>query len=159
MTDEQAVSILNGLCAPFTKRLTDDERMVWLAALAEMDARQAVTVAILYGKQAERFPTLPEFRKAVRQHAEREEPKHDLHGNVPRSKPPAWVHRWIAARFLHAKFDRLQDMRRFPEQQDRMSPDVPLMPTDEWLVEAAQVSEADVWAAIPHTVKHLPEGA
>lgn len=150
MTDAQAESILTGLCAAFTKRLTDEERLVWLAEIAPLDAQAAAAAAISYGRQGERFPSLPEFRRAVRTRIATHDADTDLTGSTPRRRPPDWVFRWVAARFLHNRFDKQQDMRRFPQQQDFASPDTPLMPETEWLEEAQQISEAETWAAVQH---------
>jgi len=49
---------------------------------------------------------------------------------------------------LYAQFGREQDMRRFPEQQDRHSPDMEMMPPTEWLDEAEHVTEAQVWRTL-----------
>jgi hypothetical protein len=63
-------------------------------------------------------------------------------------KVPLWVRRWVAARYLYARFGKEQDMRRFPEQQDKYSPDMEMMPADAWLEEAEHVTDKQVWATL-----------
>jgi hypothetical protein len=147
VTSQQASDILTNLAAAFTKRLTDEERTVWVDALCALDAATAVQVAMDYAKVGERFPTLPEFRHNVR--LRREHARPPVADTTPRSKPPAWVHRWVAARFLYARFDRRQDMRRFVEQSDWRS-DGDVMPPTEWQTEGAAIEAAEVWAAVQH---------
>ena len=67
------------------------------------------------------------------------------------------MRRWVAARFLAEEFQREQDMRRFREQGDWADPDQELMPDEEWLEEAAQVSDAKVFAALGAERVHLPK--
>lgn len=146
MTGEQAESILTGLAAAFTKRLTDEERLVWLAEIAPMDAQAAAAAAISYGRQGERFPSLPEFRRTVRLREQKNDT--DLFGHVPRRRPPDWVFRWVAARFLHGRFGKSQDLRPFAEQGSVVEDVVEWMPAAEWLEEAQEISEAEVWEAV-----------
>jgi len=65
-----------------------------------------------------------------------------------RETVPLWVRRWVAARYLYARFGKDQDMRRFPQQQDQYSPDCELMPNEAWLEEADHVSDKHVWASL-----------
>jgi len=65
-----------------------------------------------------------------------------------KDKVPLWVRRWVAARYLYAQFGKAQDMRRFPEQQDKYSPDMEMMPPTEWLDEAEHVTEERVWRTL-----------
>lgn len=93
MTDTEAEQILEWLTGCFGKRLEDNERMVWLSTLVDMDARRAMEIALQYGKTGERFPTTPEFRRAVRPPAHSDESWRDL---PPESlAPPEWVSVWF----------------------------------------------------------------
>lgn len=158
MTDKEAEQILDWLTGSFSKRLEENERFVWLATLANMDAAHAMDVALKFAQSGERFPSVPDFRRAVRGYIDREERKPDPTDAIPRSKPPLWIFKWIAARFLFRRFDREQDMRPLREQADWCGPVKEWMPEDEWVEEAKKISEAEVWSAVQSNVlKDAPE--
>lgn len=66
MTDREAEQILDWLTGCFGKRLEENERMVWLSTLTIMEAGRAMQVALEFGKSGERFPSVPDFRRAMR---------------------------------------------------------------------------------------------
>ncbi len=62
---------------------------------------------------------------------------------------PHWVRRWIAARYLYARFGKDQDLRAFREQGGEVDPrTTDWMPDGEWDEEAEHVTDKDVWKAV-----------
>lgn len=107
MTDREAEQILDWLTGSFGKRLEDNERLVWISTLAGMDAGRAMEIALQIGKNGERFPSVPEFRRAVRgtftvDESWRDQPVESL-------PIPDWVHVW------HWSIHSRDDHRSFPQ--------------------------------------------
>jgi len=107
-----------------------------------------------------RFPSWFDFREAYNNELKLREPDatsvQDALGISPEGKRviPFWVKRWIAARFLFARWGREQDTRPFTEQKDRLTSlagEIEWMPEDEWVEEANHVSDDDVWGRFDGT--------
>ncbi len=152
MNHEEALTVTQMVVTtwPSTKIWTAEEMSAYATGLQRYDAEYA-TKAVAAAQQKLMYrPSVAELREfydleraKTRAAAERpEEPR------AKKEKVPLWVRRWVAARYLYARFGREQDMRRFPEQQDRHSPDMEMMPPTEWLDEAEHVTERQVWASL-----------
>lgn len=135
---------------PQTKEWGVDEISAYAAGLQKYDAATCTRAVAAAQQKLMYRPSVAELREfydleraKTRAAAERPaEPR------VKKDKMPLWVRRWFAARYLYAQFGREQDMRRFPEQQDRYSPDMEMMPADAWLDEAEHVTEDRVWKTL-----------
>lgn len=135
---------------PTSKIWTAEEMQAYANGLMKYDAATA-TLAVAAAQQKLMYrPSVAELREFY----DLERAKTRAHAEKPREerprkeKVPLWVRRWVAARYLYAQFGKEQDMRRFPEQQDRYSPDMELMPADAWLDEAEHVTEERVWKTL-----------
>lgn len=107
MEEREAEQILDWLTGSYGKRLEENERMVWITTLVGMDAGRAMEVALLIGKNGERFPSVPEFRRAVRgtvtgDESWRDQPAEPL-------PIPDWVHVW------YWSINTRDDHRPFPQ--------------------------------------------
>ncbi len=152
MTYEEAIEVTRMVITtwPSTKVWGEEEMHAYAAGLQRYDAEFCVRAVAAAQQKLMYRPSVAELREfydleraKTRAAAERpEEPR------AKKEKVPLWVRRWVAARYLYARFGREQDMRRFPEQQDRHSPDMEMMPPTEWLDEAEHVTERQVWASL-----------
>lgn len=135
---------------PGSKAWTEEEMHAYATGLQRYDAAVCVQAVAAAQQKLMYRPSVAELREfydleraKTRARAEKpEEPR------ARKDKVPLWVRRWVAARYLYRQFGREQDMRRFPEQQDRYSPDMELMPADAWLEEAAHVTDERVWKTL-----------
>ena len=152
MTYDEALTVTQMVVTawPTSKIWTAEEMSAYANGLMKYDAATA-TLAVAAAQQKLMYrPSVAELREFY----DLEKAKHRARVEAPveprprRDKVPHWVRRWVAARYLYAMFGREQDMRRFPEQQDRWSPDEPLMPADQWLDEAEHVTEDRVWKTL-----------
>lgn len=152
MTYEEAVTITAMVVTtwPTTKIWSTEEMTAYATGLMKYDAA-TLTRSVAAAQQKLMYrPSVAELREfydleraKTRASAERPvEPRARI------EKVPLWVRRWVAARYLYARFGKAQDMRRFPEQQDKYSPDMKMMPADAWLEEAEHVTDKQVWATL-----------
>lgn len=127
MTDKEAEQILDWLTGCFSKRLEENERLVWLTTLLDLDANRAMEIALQIGKNGERFPSVPEFRRSVRtvqtDESWREGPAEPL-------PVPEWVAIW---QFMRAN----EDTRILPQQY--------LAPGEESMSQAEYEEERRRW--------------
>lgn len=123
----------------------------WLEALTHMDADLASRAVLAGIRDWKWFPSWAEFREAYNAQQKLREPVGEQRAvTLPKpSKIPLWIRRWTAARYLYDRFGRDQDLRPFREQAEFVDPQTTeWMPDEEWLKEAARVTEAEVWGAI-----------
>ena len=152
MTYDEAVTVTAMVVTtwPTTKVWSEEEMLAYATGLQKYEA-SLCTRAVAAAQQKLMYrPSVAELREfydleraKTRAHAER-----PVEERTRREKVPLWVRRWVAARYLYAQFGREQDMRRFPEQQDKHSPDMEMMPADAWLEEAEHVTEDRVWRTL-----------
>ncbi len=135
---------------PSSRIWAAEEMAAYAAGLLKYDAA-TMTHAVAASQQKLMYrPSIAELREFY----DLERAKRRAHDDKPvekwerKEKVPLWVRRWVAARYLYRQFGREQDMRRFPEQQDRHSPDLELMPPTEWLDEAEHVTDERVWRTL-----------
>ena len=135
---------------PTSKIWTAEEMSAYANGLMKYDAATA-TLAVAAAQQKLMYrPSVAELREFY----DLEKAKHRAQAEKvtviypKKERVPLWVRRWLAARYLYAMFGREQDMRPFPEQQHKWSPDEPLMPADAWLDEAEHVTEDRVWKTL-----------
>lgn len=112
MTDKEAQEILEWLTGCFGKRLLDNERLVWLATLAEMDASKAMGVALQFGKSGERFPSVPEFRRTVRGGQPEWDSSWRKDPDGTTREVPTWVNVWAYCRWGR----EVREERALPQQ-------------------------------------------
>lgn len=135
---------------PGGKPWSEPEMDAYATGLMRYDAAFAVAAVAAAQQKLMYRPSVAELREFY----DLERAKHRAQAERPveprtrKEKVPLWVRRWVAARYLHAQFGKAQDMRRFPEQQERGSPDVELMPAAEWLDEAEHVTDDRVWRTL-----------
>jgi hypothetical protein len=152
MTYEEALTVTGMVIStwPSSKAWGEDEMTAYATGLMKYDAA-TLTRSVAAAQQKLMYrPSVAELREfydleraKTRASAERpEQPRARV------EKVPLWVRRWCAARYLYARFGKEQDMRRFPEQQDKYSPDMEMMPADAWLEEAEHVTDKQVWATL-----------
>jgi hypothetical protein len=130
-----------GQIAAFVESLLPYDAEIATQALAKAH------IAVTYRPQFAEFYT---FYRAEQNARYAEESATRVAAETP-AKPgklPLWVRRWIAARYLHKRFGRDQDMRRFPEQQEWADHRVPLMPGDEWVAEATAIDDRQAIRAL-----------
>jgi len=152
MTFDEALTVTEMVVTtwPSTRVWDAAELTAYANSLMKYDAATC-TLAVAAAQQKLMYrPSVAELREFY----DLEKAKHRARAEAPtdrypkKDKVPHWVRRWVAARYLYAMFGREQDMRRFPEQQDRYSPDMELMPADQWLEEAEHVTEDRVWKTL-----------
>lgn len=152
MTRDDAITITNMVLNRWAKpSWTDGQTEAYVNALIPYDADLMTTAVALAHKTVQFRPPFSElyqcYRAAKAQAASRQEPPP---GTVSgkRNTLPFWVKRWVCARYLYADFHRTRDMRVFPEQRDWSPADAPLMPPDEWVAEAHQISDRKAERAV-----------
>ena len=152
MNHDEAITVTQMVITtwPSTKVWTAEEMSAYATGLQRYDAATCTRAVAAAQQKLMYRPSVAELREfydleraKTRAHAERPHEE-----RTRREKVPLWVRRWVAARYLYAQFGREQDMRRFPEQQDRHSPDMEMMPADAWLDEAEHVTEDRVWKTL-----------
>lgn len=152
MNHEEALTVTQMVITswPSSKVWTAEEMTAYATGLQRYDAEYA-TKAVAAAQQKLMYrPSVAELREFY----DLERAKTRARAETPvterprKDKVPLWVRRWVAARYLYAQFGKAQDMRRFPEQQDKHSPDMEMMPPTEWLDEAEHVTEAQVWRTL-----------
>lgn len=121
MNEREAEQILEWLSGSFGRRLEENERHVWLSTLVAMDATQAMSVAITFGKNGDRFPTVPEFRRAMRPQTVDDDSWRDLPPERVH-KIPDWIHIWFWSMMTR------DDHRPFPQFYPR--PDNAITPAE-----------------------------
>lgn len=152
MNHEEALTVTQMVITswPSSKVWTAEEMTAYATGLQRYDAEYA-TKAVAAAQQKLMYrPSVAELREfydleRAKTRARTETPVTE---RPRKDKVPLWVRRWVAARYLYAQFGKAQDMRRFPEQQDKHSPDMEMMPPTEWLDEAEHVTEAQVWRTL-----------
>lgn len=149
MTYEEAVTVTQMIVTTWPSKTLwgADEMHAYAAGLQRYDAA-AMTRAVAAAQQKLMYrPSVAELREfydieRAKARAQADKPAEPI---VRREKVPLWVRRWVAARYLHSRFGKDQDMRRFPEQQDWGNPYEDMMPADAWLEEADHVTDSQVW--------------
>lgn len=141
MTDREAQELVRAIEHLWDYDMGSDARQTWCEGLATMHSLHASEAVLrLHQRQPEK-PTLPDVRnmiaKVVRDH------EHPKRNELPPAgaEAPLWVRRWLCARYLFAKFDREQDMRRFREQDQWAHPSLEVMPDGEWEEQALLISD------------------
>jgi hypothetical protein len=138
-------AIVNGW--PATAHEWSDEQMEsYASAIQDMDYEITAKSIRLAVRQLKFRPAISELREFAE--GQRRGMMPSPSDSTPRSRPPAWIFRWACARFLYARFNREQDMRRFAEQGEWVDPVTEVMPSTEWEREADQITESQVWAAV-----------
>ncbi len=147
MTHEEALTVTEMVVRswPGSKLWDAEDMLSYSRGLERMDA-----VAVAQQHLTNR-PSVAELRdfydiERAKQRATAEKPERQW--PAKRETVPLWVRRWVAARYLHKRFGKDQDMRRFSEQGDWGNPYHDLMPPDEWLEEAEHVTDRQVWASL-----------
>lgn len=96
MKGDEAELVLGWLAGGFNERLTEEQRTVWLAELAGMDAQACTNVALAMTRSPGlRFPRIGDFKAAVRRHLHPEVP--EVHGDATKfggGETPRWVLIW-----------------------------------------------------------------
>lgn len=129
----------------------DDHAAVFVSGLMPYDPELATNAIAMAHTRINFRPSFAEFlefyrlAKAEAQSRQAETPRKPS-GKV--NKLPPWVKRWIVSRMLYVKFGKDQDLRRFREQDIWADPDVPLMPDDAWVKEAAAIGDKEAMRAI-----------
>ena len=152
MTHEESLTVTGMVLStwPSSRAWGDEEMAAYANGLQKYDAA-TMTHAVAAAQQKLMYrPSVAELREfydleRAKRRATAEKPTTKY---VKQEKVPLFVRRWVAARYLHARFGREQDMRRFPEQQQWASPDLDLMPPTEWLDEAEHVTDERVWKTL-----------
>ncbi len=147
MNEREAHELVRSIEHLWNYDMGADGRATWTAALSRYDSITASEAIIRLSQRQRERPTLADIRQIITIiHRDRGNTTREL--SAGRQTLPGWVKRWACARYFHARFDRKQDMRRFPEQGDWVDPRVPLMPEHEWADEAERISDADVYRAV-----------
>lgn len=149
MTYDEALTVTQMVVTtwPTTKVWGEDEMDAYAHGLMRYDASICVQAVAAAQHKLMYRPSVAELREFY----DLERAKTRARAETPDTRPerkekvPLWVRRWVAARYLYARFGKEQDMRRFPEQQDKHSPDMEMMPADAWLEEAEHVTDRQVW--------------
>lgn len=152
MNYDEAVTVTHMVITtwPTSIAWSEDEMLAYATGLQKYDAA-TMTHAVAAAQQKLMYrPSVAELREfydleRAKTRARAETPTERY---AKKEKVPLWVRRWVAARYLYRQFGRDQDLRRFPEQQDWVNPDLDLMPADQWLEEAEHVTETQVWKTL-----------
>ena len=152
MNHEEALTVTQMVVTswPSSKVWTAEEMSAYATGLMRYDAATCTNAVAAAQQKLMYRPSVAELREfydleRAKTRARTEAPVEE---RPRKDKVPLWVRRWVAARYLYAMFGREQDMRRFPEQQDRHSPDMEMMPPTEWLDEADHVTDDRVWRSL-----------
>jgi hypothetical protein len=158
MNEHQASQIVNLMKASVGGRAERDALDYYSARLPQLDYQTALSAATTGSSVWRRFPSWSEFFELYRAEQksrgggseEREQRERDQEILRIRRKHeiPFWVKRFIASRFLYARFGKERDLRPFKEQQPYVDPSGEFMPDDAWIGEAHRVSDRDVWSSL-----------
>lgn len=155
MTEDQANEVVMLIRAATGGQVNEEKVGFFTAALLHLDYEVALSTATTGSVIWRFFPSWAEFKEIYRTQIKLREPvgeQRDLPDSNPRiergRKIPYWVKRWVAARFLYSRFGREQDLRWFPEQRGFTDPSNERMPDSEWIDEAEQITDEDVWKAV-----------
>ena len=156
MTEAQATDIVTMIRAACASRVDDDTIAYFGARLMALDHDVALTAATMGVVGWTRFPSWAQFNEMYQAQRKLKQPsgeqryQEEVRQTRGVREIPFWVRRWIAARFLFARFGRERDWRAFPEQEIIVGPPslVEQMPADEWNEEAEKVSDKEVWGAL-----------
>lgn len=156
MTDDQANEVVMLIRAATGGQVDDEKVGFFTAALLHLDYETAISTATTGTVIWRFFPSWAEFKEIYRTQAKLREPVGEQRTQVVEPAPqiergrkiPYWVKRWVAARFLYARFGKQQDLRWFSEQKDYSDPSRERMPDSEWIDEAEKISDEDVWKAV-----------
>lgn len=163
MERRDAEEVVTLLKAAVGGRVEEDQLEFFRAAMSKLDYDKALAAATKGAGIWRYFPSWSQFREMYggfeeedrreRERVERE--KEEVAARTGKREIPFWVRRWIAARFLYARFDREKDLRPFREQGIRVDQRDPAslewMPDDEWSEEGLRVSDRDVWFTLAST--------
>lgn len=132
---------------PTTRVWTTEEIAAYAAGLQRYDAETCVRALASAQQKLMYRPSVAELREFYDLERAKTRAREDTVTPPPvrKEKVPLWVRRWVAARYLHSRFGKDQDMRAFPEQRDFANPYVDMMPADAWLDEAQHVTDKQVW--------------
>lgn len=153
---EEARDLIAMMHAATGGRMTGERQGFWEAQLQHLDGDIA-THAMLAGiKVWKHFPSWADFGEVYtaesRRRSERQESlvrRQHEQTFLPATALPFWVKRWAAARMLFAAFGRERDERPFREQLAGVEvPGLRLMPDDEWMHEAEQITDAQAFSAL-----------
>lgn len=153
MTEAQATDIITMIRAACASRVDEDTVAYFGARLMALDQEAALAAATMGVVTWRRFPSWADFnelyqaQRKLKQPSGEQRSREDDRQSRGVREIPFWVRRWIAARFLFARFGRDRDLRAFREQEIIVGP-VEFMPDGEWVEEAEKVSDKDVWGAL-----------
>jgi hypothetical protein len=158
VTEQQAEEVVMLIAAATGGPPPDDQKLAFFtAALLHLEYPIALSTATTGSVIWRYFPSWAEFKEIYRTQQKLTEPLGEQRDQLAEPLPPIargrkipdWVRRWVAARFLYARFGRSQDLRFFPEQKDFIdATQMERMPDSEWIEEAAKISDEDVWKAV-----------
>lgn len=162
MTEQEAVSIVTLMKAAAAHPVDQDVVEYFITRLTQMDYQMGLAAATVGAGIWRRFPAWAGYMEVYRAQRAISEPAGEQRSadrtpiraaDVPVSREvPFWVKRWIAARFLYARFEKDQDFRVFPEEEPQLTAyerkDIQWMPDDEWVDEGQKVSDREVWGTL-----------
>ena len=156
MTEAQATDIVTMIRAACASRVDDDTLAYFGARLMALDHEAALSAATMGVVGWRRFPSWADFNELYQAQRKLRQPSGEQRSRESERQTrgvreiPFWVRRWIAARFLFARWGKERDMRAFPEQEIIVGPPslVEQVPAGEWNEEAEQVSDKEVWGAL-----------
>lgn len=149
MNERQAHELVRSIEHLWSYDMGADGRATWTQALTRYDSPLASEAILKLSERQRDRPTLADVRNMVAKIQRDRIPESRAReiGAGSQTLPP-WVKRWACARYLYARFNRKQDMRRFREVGDWADPTIPLMPEDEWRAEADSITDMDVLGVI-----------
>ena len=151
MTTDEARDIVTMLRAATGGRADPDAVAYFESALQGLDHEPALYGATMGVVTWRRFPSWAEFKEVYRAQLRMAEPEKVVPPPVPTKGIPEWVRRWVAARWLYARFGRERDMRWFQEQASFVDTTSEKMPDGEWEEEAAQITDGEAWRIVMGT--------
>jgi hypothetical protein len=150
MTYEEALTVTQMVITtwPSTKVWGEEEMDAYAHGLQRYEASACVKAVAAAQQKLMYRPSVAELREfydieRAKTRAAAEAPERQW--PTKRETVPLWVRRWVAARYLYARFGKEQDLRPFREQGDWATPDGERMPQDAWLEEAEHVTDDRVW--------------
>lgn len=149
MNERQAHELVRSIEHLWNYDMGADGRATWTQALTRYDSPLASEAILKLSERQRERPTLADVRNMVTKIQRDRLPESRAREISAGSQTlPPWVKRWACARYLYARFNRKQDMRRFPEQGEWRNPAGALMPDDEWQAEADQITDMDVLRSV-----------
>lgn len=152
MTEDQAQQVITLIKAACGSRVDADQIDYFTARLIALDYQIGLAAASTGSIVWRRFPSWAEFFEHYKAQDHLRAPVGEQRIEEPlpkRYEIPHWVKRFIAARFLYARFGRDQDLRPFREQERYLdSATADWMPEGEWEEKAEHVSDRQVWGAL-----------